>query len=163
MGCNVSKKEQPSRDESTADAAAHVRAVIGAFGGTGQKCTASSRLIVTEGVHDVFVTKVKERMEKLQAYLRGAAAAAKRQGVGVGPENFFAAKKRGGAAEAAWAALTRFLMLVDPEALWKAASKGDEAEVSRLIAQGAPLEHRNMVRVPPAEALREAAERARLV
>ena len=30
-------------------------AVNGAFGGTGQKCTASSRLIVTEGIHDRFV------------------------------------------------------------------------------------------------------------
>jgi len=40
-------------------------AVGGAYGGTGQKCTASSRLIVTEGVHDLFVEKVIERMKKL--------------------------------------------------------------------------------------------------
>ncbi len=30
----------------------------GAFGGTGQKCTASSRLVVHEAVHDVFVEKL---------------------------------------------------------------------------------------------------------
>ena len=35
---------------------------------------------------------------------------------------------------------------VDPDALWRAADKGDEAEVSRLIALGAPLEHRDKVR-----------------
>ena len=40
-------------------------AVNGAFGGTGQKCTASSRLIVTEGIHDRFVEAVVERMKKL--------------------------------------------------------------------------------------------------
>ncbi|WP_417505670.1 aldehyde dehydrogenase family protein [Marinomonas gallaica] len=40
-------------------------AVGGAFGGTGQKCTASSRLIVTEGIHDEFVAKMTERMKKL--------------------------------------------------------------------------------------------------
>ncbi|MEM7733480.1 MAG: aldehyde dehydrogenase family protein [Pseudomonadota bacterium] len=33
-------------------------ALGGAFGGSGQKCTASSRLIVHEGVHDVFVEKL---------------------------------------------------------------------------------------------------------
>ncbi|WP_114963858.1 aldehyde dehydrogenase family protein [Tritonibacter mobilis] len=33
-------------------------AVGGAFGGTGQKCTASSRLVVHEAVHDAFVEKL---------------------------------------------------------------------------------------------------------
>ena len=33
-------------------------AVNGAFGGTGQKCTASSRLIVHDAVHDMFVEKL---------------------------------------------------------------------------------------------------------
>jgi acyl-CoA reductase-like NAD-dependent aldehyde dehydrogenase len=33
-------------------------ALNGAFGGTGQKCTASSRLVVHESVHDVFVEKL---------------------------------------------------------------------------------------------------------
>ena len=46
---------------------------------------------------------------------------------------------------------------VDPEALWRAAEKGDEAEVSRLIALGAPLEHRSQVRLAAA-AMRAAAE-----
>ncbi|MBO1518087.1 aldehyde dehydrogenase family protein [Oceanisphaera pacifica] len=40
-------------------------AVGGAYGGTGQKCTASSRLIVTEGIHDRFVEAVIARMKKL--------------------------------------------------------------------------------------------------
>lgn len=40
-------------------------AVGGAYGGTGQKCTASSRLIVTEGIHDQFVDAMVERMQKL--------------------------------------------------------------------------------------------------
>lgn len=33
-------------------------AINGAFGGTGQKCTASSRLVVHENVHDAFVDKL---------------------------------------------------------------------------------------------------------
>ena len=37
-------------------------AALGAFGGTGQKCTASSRLIVTEGIHDRFVAALTERV-----------------------------------------------------------------------------------------------------
>lgn len=36
-------------------------ALAGAFGGTGQKCTASSRLIVHEAVHDAFVEKLVQR------------------------------------------------------------------------------------------------------
>lgn len=40
-------------------------AVNGAFFSTGQRCTASSRLIVTEGIHDRFVDAVKERMKDL--------------------------------------------------------------------------------------------------
>ncbi|MEO0343161.1 MAG: aldehyde dehydrogenase family protein [Pseudomonadota bacterium] len=35
-------------------------ALGGAFGGSGQKCTASSRLVVHEGVHDAFVEKLVE-------------------------------------------------------------------------------------------------------
>jgi aldehyde dehydrogenase (NAD+) len=41
-------------------------AAAGAFGGTGQKCTASSRLIVTEGVHDRFVDALGQRMRALK-------------------------------------------------------------------------------------------------
>ena len=40
-------------------------AVNGAYFSTGQRCTASSRLIVTEGIHDKFVAAVGERMGKL--------------------------------------------------------------------------------------------------
>ena len=36
-----------------------------AFFSTGQRCTASSRIIVTEGVHDRFVAAMQERMAKL--------------------------------------------------------------------------------------------------
>ena len=38
-------------------------AVNGAYFSTGQRCTASSRLIVTEGIHDRFVEGVTERLE----------------------------------------------------------------------------------------------------
>jgi aldehyde dehydrogenase (NAD+) len=40
-------------------------AVTGAYFSTGQRCTASSRLIVTEGIHDKFVAALSERMESL--------------------------------------------------------------------------------------------------
>ena len=41
-------------------------AVQGAFYSTGQRCTASSRLIVTEGIHDRFVESTIERMKTLR-------------------------------------------------------------------------------------------------
>jgi len=40
-------------------------AVNSAFFSTGQRCTASSRLIVTEGIHDRFVAAMQERMQGL--------------------------------------------------------------------------------------------------
>lgn len=40
-------------------------AVDGSFFQTGQRCTASSRLIVTEGIHDRFVAAVAERLDKI--------------------------------------------------------------------------------------------------
>jgi aldehyde dehydrogenase (NAD+) len=40
-------------------------AVNGAFFSTGQRCTASSRLIVTAGIHDKFVAALVERMKGL--------------------------------------------------------------------------------------------------
>ena len=40
-------------------------AANGAFFSTGQRCTASSRLIVTEGIHDRFVDALTERMKGL--------------------------------------------------------------------------------------------------
>jgi len=41
-------------------------AVNGAFFSTGQRCTASSRLIVAEGIHDAFVDAVKARLQRLK-------------------------------------------------------------------------------------------------
>jgi aldehyde dehydrogenase (NAD+) len=40
-------------------------AVNGAFFSTGQRCTASSRLIVTDGIHDAFVAALTERLKGL--------------------------------------------------------------------------------------------------
>ncbi len=40
-------------------------AVNGAFFSTGQRCTASSRLVVTDGIHDRFVAALVERMKAL--------------------------------------------------------------------------------------------------
>ncbi len=40
-------------------------AVNGAFFSTGQRCTASSRLIVEEGIHDAFVAALSERLKGL--------------------------------------------------------------------------------------------------
>ncbi|MEM1398668.1 MAG: aldehyde dehydrogenase family protein, partial [Pseudomonadota bacterium] len=39
--------------------------VNGAFFSTGQRCTASSRLVVTEGIHDKFVEAMTERLKSL--------------------------------------------------------------------------------------------------
>jgi aldehyde dehydrogenase (NAD+) len=41
-------------------------AINGAFFSTGQRCTASSRLIVTAGIHDKFVNAMSERMKALK-------------------------------------------------------------------------------------------------
>ncbi len=41
-------------------------AIVGAFSGTGQKCTASSRLIVMEDVYDEFVEAMVKRMSQLR-------------------------------------------------------------------------------------------------
>ena len=41
-------------------------AIQGAYYSTGQRCTASSRLIATEGIHDQFVTALLERMTALK-------------------------------------------------------------------------------------------------
>jgi aldehyde dehydrogenase (NAD+) len=41
-------------------------AINGAFYATGQRCTASSRLVVTEGIHDRFVQAMVERMKSLK-------------------------------------------------------------------------------------------------
>jgi len=41
-------------------------AANGAFFMTGQRCTASSRLVVTEGIHDRFVAALEERMRRVR-------------------------------------------------------------------------------------------------
>ncbi|MBB3191245.1 aldehyde dehydrogenase family protein [Halomonas cerina] len=41
-------------------------AFAGAYSGTGQKCTASSRLIVTEAVHDAFVDKLIAKLKTIR-------------------------------------------------------------------------------------------------
>ncbi len=51
-------------DDADLNVAAAI-AVNGAFFQAGQRCTASSRLIVTEGIHDRFVAAMVERMQKL--------------------------------------------------------------------------------------------------
>jgi acyl-CoA reductase-like NAD-dependent aldehyde dehydrogenase len=38
----------------------------GAFGTTGQRCTATSRLILHDGIHDAFITRLTERARSLQ-------------------------------------------------------------------------------------------------
>lgn len=52
-------------DDADLDQAVSV-ALNGAFFQTGQRCTASSRLIVTEGIHDQFVAALTSAMAKLQ-------------------------------------------------------------------------------------------------
>jgi aldehyde dehydrogenase (NAD+) len=54
-------------------------AVDGAFFQTGQRCTASSRLIVTEGIHDRFLHAVEERLRGL------VVGHAQKPGTNVGP------------------------------------------------------------------------------
>jgi alpha-ketoglutaric semialdehyde dehydrogenase len=54
-------------------------AVQGAFYSTGQRCTASSRLIVTAGMHDRFVAALADAMRKLNV------GDAREQGVDIGP------------------------------------------------------------------------------
>jgi acyl-CoA reductase-like NAD-dependent aldehyde dehydrogenase len=54
-------------------------AVQGGFFSTGQRCTASSRLVVTEGIHDRFVAAMLEAMKRLKV------GDAREQGVDIGP------------------------------------------------------------------------------
>ncbi len=54
-------------------------AVMGSFYSTGQRCTASSRLIVTAGIHDRFVEAVVERLQQLKV------GDARRPGTDIGP------------------------------------------------------------------------------
>jgi aldehyde dehydrogenase (NAD+) len=52
-------------DDADLDVAVNC-AIQGAFFSTGQRCTASSRLIVTAGIHDRFVARMTERMRALR-------------------------------------------------------------------------------------------------
>ncbi|MEX1080022.1 MAG: aldehyde dehydrogenase family protein [Homoserinimonas sp.] len=54
-------------------------AVQGAFYSTGQRCTASSRLIVEDSIHDAFVERTLERMAQLQV------GDARQAGTSIGP------------------------------------------------------------------------------
>ena len=51
-------------DDADIDVAVNC-ALAGGYFGTGQKCTASSRIIVESGIHDEFVAKMTEAMSKL--------------------------------------------------------------------------------------------------
>ncbi|WP_176079795.1 aldehyde dehydrogenase family protein [Paraburkholderia tropica] len=52
-------------DDANLDEAVEV-AINGAFYSTGQRCTASSRLIVTKGIHDRFVELLSDRVQQLR-------------------------------------------------------------------------------------------------
>ena len=54
-------------------------ALNGAFYSTGQRCTASSRLIVTDGIHDRFVARLIERLEETKV------GDARAEGTHIGP------------------------------------------------------------------------------
>ncbi|MGE5480775.1 MAG: aldehyde dehydrogenase family protein [Chloroflexota bacterium] len=59
------KNAQIVMDDANLDLAIE-GALWGAFGTTGQRCTATSRLIVQEGVYDKVIEMLKERAEKLR-------------------------------------------------------------------------------------------------
>ncbi|HJY76075.1 MAG TPA: aldehyde dehydrogenase family protein, partial [Burkholderiales bacterium] len=59
------KNPQVVLDDADLDTAVNV-SLQSAFFSTGQRCTASSRLIVTAGIHDRFVTALVEKMKKLK-------------------------------------------------------------------------------------------------
>ena len=65
-------------DDADLDVAVNC-AVNGAFFSTGQRCTASSRLVVTEGIHDRFVEAMVARMKSLPV------GDARRPGTVIGP------------------------------------------------------------------------------
>src|SRR3954463_11800975 len=59
------KNPQVVLDDADLDTAVNV-SLQSAFFSTGQRCTAASRLIVTEGIHDSFVKKLTEKMRVLK-------------------------------------------------------------------------------------------------
>jgi alpha-ketoglutaric semialdehyde dehydrogenase len=59
------KNPQVVLDDANLDIAVNA-SIQSAYFSTGQRCTASSRLIVTEGIHDRFVSAMVERMKSLK-------------------------------------------------------------------------------------------------
>lgn len=59
------KNPQVILDDADLDVAVNV-SIQSAFFSTGQRCTAASRLIVTQGIHDAFVKKLTEKMRALK-------------------------------------------------------------------------------------------------
>ena len=59
------KNAQIVMDDANMDLAVE-GALWGAFGTTGQRCTATSRVIVQEGVYDEFLSRMKERAQNLR-------------------------------------------------------------------------------------------------
>jgi alpha-ketoglutaric semialdehyde dehydrogenase len=59
------KNPQVVLDDADLDVAVNL-SIQSAFFSTGQRCTASSRLIVTQGIHDRFVKALTEKMQKLK-------------------------------------------------------------------------------------------------
>jgi alpha-ketoglutaric semialdehyde dehydrogenase len=59
------KNPQVVLDDADLDTAVNV-SLQSAFFSTGQRCTAASRLIVTEGIHDAFVKRLAEKMRALK-------------------------------------------------------------------------------------------------
>ena len=72
------KNPQIILDDADLDTAVEL-AAQSAFYSTGQRCTASSRIIVTEGIYDRFVEAMIERIKKIKV------GSALEQGVDVGP------------------------------------------------------------------------------
>jgi aldehyde dehydrogenase (NAD+) len=98
-------------DDADIDRAVQV-AIDGSFFQAGQRCTASSRLIVTKGIHDRFVAAVRERMNALTV------GHALKVGTQIGPvvdgralrdisDNIEAARKTGAVLETGGELLTR--------------------------------------------------------
>jgi len=59
------KNPQVVLDDADLEVAVNL-SIQSAFFSTGQRCTASSRLIVTQGIHDRFVKALTEKMQKLK-------------------------------------------------------------------------------------------------
>jgi aldehyde dehydrogenase (NAD+) len=72
------KNPQIVLDDAELDKAVEL-CVQSAFYSTGQRCTASSRLIITENIHDRFIAAMKERMSRLNV------GDALQSGIDIGP------------------------------------------------------------------------------